>query len=307
MRPRRFPREDEATLVEHLDELRGRILVAVAAVAVATAVAFVFHNRILEWLARPLPPEPRPRRGSGAPEPFSVSLAVSLYAGLLFALPVILSQVWSFLAPALDPAAERRLLLLAAFGLVLGAAGLAFGYGILLPRAVHWLTGYDTTNFRLLVRASSYYSFVVTVLLGVVCVFETPLVVLTLVNLGVLSSATLRRNRRKGYFIVAAVALALPGPDPMTTLLELLPMWALFEGSIWLAFLFERRHAGVASFRRAPASAAAAAARGGPVRPAPSGFPPHRRRTVAQRPPATINRLPWPRSGTRATSYGGLQ
>ena len=85
----------------------------------------------------------------------------------------------------------------------------------------------------------------VTVLLGVVCVFETPLVVLTLVNLGVLSSATLRRNRRKGYFIVAVVALALPGPDPVTTLLELLPMWALFEGSIWLAVYAERRAARV--------------------------------------------------------------
>ena len=246
MRRHRLPREEEATLVEHLDELRGRILVSLAAVAVATAVAFVFHNRILEWLARPLPPEHRHLAAFGVTEPFSVSVAVSLYAGLLFALPVILSQVWSFLAPALDPAAERRILLLAAFGLVLGAAGLAFGYGILLPRAVHWLTGYDTTNFRLLVRASSYYSFVVTVLLGVVCIFETPLVVLTLVNLGVLSSATLRRNRRKGYFFVAVAALALPGPDPVTTLLELLPMWALFEGSIWLAVLAERRAAKLA-------------------------------------------------------------
>jgi sec-independent protein translocase protein TatC len=170
---------------------------------------------------------------------------VSLYAGLLFALPVILWQVWTFLAPALDPAAERRILLLAAFGLVLGAAGLAFGYGILLPRAIHWLTNYDTANFHLLIRASTYYSFIVTVLLGVVLVFETPLVVLALVNLGVLSSRTLRRNRRKGYFLTAIVALALPGPDPVTTLLELLPMWALFEGSIWLAALAERRAARV--------------------------------------------------------------
>ena len=112
---------------------------------------------------------------------------MSLYAGILFALPVILWQFWSFLAPALDPAAERRILLIAAFGVVLGAAGLAFGYGILLPRAIHLLTGYDTTHFQLLIRASSYYSFVVTVLLGIVCVFETPLVVLALVNLGVLS------------------------------------------------------------------------------------------------------------------------
>ena len=84
---------------------------------------------------------------------------------------------------ALDPAAERRILGFAAFGLVLGPAGLAFGYGILLPRAVHFLTGYDATHFRLLLGASSYYSFVVTVLLGVVCIFESPLVMLALVAL----------------------------------------------------------------------------------------------------------------------------
>jgi sec-independent protein translocase protein TatC len=241
MRPRRLPREEEATLVEHLDELRGRIMVALAAIAVATAVAFVFHNRILDWLARPLPPEHRHLAAFGVTEPFSVSVTVSLYAGILFALPVILSQLWSFLAPALDPAAERRILLLAAFGLVLGAAGLAFGYGILLPRAVHWLTSYDTTHFQLIVRASTYYSFIVTVLLGVVLIFELPLVVLALVHLGVLTSRTLRKNRRLGYFVVAVIALALPGPDPVTTALELLPMWLLFEGSIWLAVLAERR------------------------------------------------------------------
>ncbi|HEX5174112.1 MAG TPA: twin-arginine translocase subunit TatC [Gaiellaceae bacterium] len=243
MRTHRLDRQDEATLVEHLEELRQRIMVALAAVAVATAVAFVFHDRILDLLARPLPPGHRHVVALGVTEPFSVSIAVSLYAGILFALPVLLWNAWSFLAPALDAAAERRILLLAVFGLVLGATGLAFGYGILLPRAVHWLTSYDTTHFRLLVRASSYYSFVTSVLLGVVAVFETPLVVLAAVNLGILTSARLRRNRRRGYFIVAAVALALPGPDPVTTLLELLPMWALFEGSIWLAVFAERRAA----------------------------------------------------------------
>jgi sec-independent protein translocase protein TatC len=243
MRTRRLAREDEATLVEHLDELRGRIMVGLAAVAAGTAVAYVFHGTILDLLARPLPPGHRHVTAFGVAEPFSVSLTVSLWAGLVFALPVILWQVWSFLAPALDPAAERRILGLAAFGLVLGAAGLAFGYGILLPRAVHWLVGFDTTHFRLLLRASSYYSFVASVLVGVVCVFELPLVVLALVNLGVLSSAGLRKNRRRGYFVVAAIALALPGPDPVTTALELLPMWVLFEGSIWLAVLAERRAA----------------------------------------------------------------
>jgi sec-independent protein translocase protein TatC len=83
-----------------------------------------------------------------------------------------------------------------------------------------------------------------------VLVFQTPLEVLGLVYLGLLSSRALRRQRRMGYLLTAAIALALPGPDPVTTLLELLPMWALFEGSIWLAVLFERRQA-----KAAPASA----------------------------------------------------
>ena len=124
---------------------------------------------------------------------------------------------------------------LALAAVALGAAGVAFGYWILLPRAVHFLTNYDNTHFHVAIRASSYYNFVVTVLVGVVIVFQTPLVVLGLVSLGVLSSRTLRQKRRLGYFITAAVALALPGPDPVTTFLELLPMWLLFEGSIWLA------------------------------------------------------------------------
>jgi sec-independent protein translocase protein TatC len=242
MRTHRLSREDEATLVEHLDELRRRVLTALAAVAVGTAVAFVFHNRILDLLARPLPPEHRPVAAFSVTEPFSVSVTVACTRASS-SLPVILSQMWSFLAPAVDAAAERQILGFALFGAALAAAGLVFGYTVLLPRAVHWLTGYDNVHFHLLVRASSYYSFIVSVLVGVACVFELPLVVVVLVRLGVLTSAALRRNRRKGYFIVAIIALALPGPDPVTTLLELLPMWALFEGSIWLAVLVERRAA----------------------------------------------------------------
>jgi len=243
MRTRRLPREEEATLVEHLDELRQRLVVTVTAVAVTTAAAFTVHGQILDLLTRALPAGQRQLTTLGVAEPFSVSIAVSLYAGIVLALPVILWQVWSFLVPALDAAAERKILAFAAFGMVLAAAGLAFGYGLLLPRALHFLVGYDTEHFRTLVQASGYFSFVTAILVGVVCVFETPLVILAAVNLGVLTSKTLRRNRRKGYFVVAAVALALPGPDPVTTALELLPMWMLFEGSIWLAVLAERRAA----------------------------------------------------------------
>jgi sec-independent protein translocase protein TatC len=186
----------------------------------------------------------------GVAEPFTITLTVSLYAGFVLALPVVLWQVWLFFAPAFDPSAERKVLGLALSAVVLAGAGVAFGYWVLLPRAVHFLTNYDNEHFRHLIRASSYYSFVVTVLVGIVLVFQTPLVVLGLVSLGVLSSRTLRRQRRMGYLITAAIALALPGPDPVTTFLELLPMWVLFEGSIWLAVFYERRRAKVA-----PASA----------------------------------------------------
>jgi sec-independent protein translocase protein TatC len=142
------------------------------------------------------------------------------------------------------------------FAASLGAAGVSFGYWIVLPRALGSLTNYDSAVFVHLIQARSYYSFVATVLLGILIVFQLPLVVLGLSSLGVVDSRTLRRHRRVGYFVVTVIALALPGPDPMTTFLELLPMWALFEGSIWLAVLFERKRASAASFGRVAASAA---------------------------------------------------
>ena len=196
---------------------------------------------VLDWLDRPLPPGHHRLLTTGVAEPFTVTILVSVYAGFVLALPVVLWQLWLFFAPAVDPAAERKVLGLALFALALAVAGVAFGYWVLLPRAVHFLVHYDHKHFLILPRASSYYNFVVTVLVGVVLVFQTPLVVVGLVYLGVLSSRTLRRHRRMGYLVTAAVALALPGPDPVTTFLELLPMWLLFEGSIWLAVLVERR------------------------------------------------------------------
>jgi sec-independent protein translocase protein TatC len=240
--PRRLGHGEEATLAEHLDELRERLFVMLGALAVGTIVAYIFHSHVLDWLNRPLPPGHRHLLAIGVAEPFTVTVAVSVYAGFMLALPVILWQLWAFFAPAFDPSSERKMVGLVACAVALGAAGLSFGYWILLPRALHWLTSYDAKHFVHLIQAKSYYSFVVTVLLGIVIVFQLPLVVLGLVSLGVLSSRSLRKHRRIGYFVVAVIALALPGPDPVTTFLELLPMWALFEGSIWLSVLFERRH-----------------------------------------------------------------
>jgi len=239
--PRRLGHGEEATLVEHLEELRSRIFFVIFAVVVGTIVAFVFHSHILTWLDRPLPVGHRKPVTFGVAEPFTVSLTISVYAGIVLSLPVILWQLWSFFAPAFDPSAERRLVGLVTAATGLGLCGLMFGYFVLLPRAIHWLTNYDKQNFTHLIQAKPYYSFVTTILLGIVVVFELPLVVLGLVQIGVLTSRTLRRNRRLGYFLTAVVALALPGPDIYTTMLELLPMWVLFEASIWLSVFVEHR------------------------------------------------------------------
>lgn len=248
--PRRLGHGEEAPLDEHLEEFRQRLFVIIGAVVVGTIVAYIFHNHILDWLNRPLPADNDKPVTLGVTEPFTVTITVCVYAGIVLASPVVLWQLWGFFAPAFDRSAERKVLVLAAAAALLAAAGIAFGYAILLPRAIHWLTNYDTAHFTHLIQAKSYYTFVVTVLVGMVIIFQTPLVILGLVSIGVLSSRTLRKNRRYGYFITALVALALPGPDLLTTLFELLPMWLLFESSIWLAVLLERRRAKIA-----PASA----------------------------------------------------
>lgn len=239
--PRRLRHGEEATLVEHLEELRVRIFVALGALVVGFAVAFVFRGNLLHWLNGPLPP------GKGKPitlspaEPFLTSMKVSLLAGLALALPVLLWQLWSFLAPAVEPHAERTVLLFVLLATVLLVAGVAFAYWIVLPKAVHFLTNFDDQYYNAQLRARDYYGFVMMVLLAMGLVFELPIFILALVRLDVLSTSTLRRQRRLGYFIVAVVAVLLPGVDPVTTTFEILPLIALYELSIWLAILVERR------------------------------------------------------------------
>jgi Sec-independent protein translocase protein (TatC) len=151
--PRRLAHREEATLAEHLDELRGRLFVVFSVLAITTIVAFAFHSRLLTWLNRPLPAGHRHLVTLGVAEPFTVSLTVSLYAGVVLASPVILWQVWAFFAPAFEPTAERTILALAAFAATLAAAGTSFGYWIVLPRAMHWLTNYDSAVFLHLIQA----------------------------------------------------------------------------------------------------------------------------------------------------------
>jgi sec-independent protein translocase protein TatC len=239
--PRRLGHGEEATLVEHLDELRTRIIISLVALAATTTVAFVFHHRLIKWLERPLPPDRRELITFGVAEPFLTSFKISLMAGIALAFPILLWQLWSFLAPAFEESSQRVVALFVGFASVLLACGVAFGYWLVLPQALHFLTHYDDQFYNINIRARDYFSFATAVLLGVGIVFELPIFVLGLVRLGILTTYTLRHNRRLGYFVVAVIAVLLPGIDPITTTFEGVPLVVLYEGSIWLAVLMERR------------------------------------------------------------------
>jgi sec-independent protein translocase protein TatC len=239
--PRRLSHGEEATLVEHLGELRARLVISLVAIAVGFVAAYVVHSHLIRWLEDALPPNHRKLTTLSPAEPFLTSMWISLYAGFLLALPVVLYQVWSFFAPAFAAHTQRVVVGLAAFATILGAGGLGFGYFGALPAAVHFLTNYDSHIYHIQIQARPYLSFAAVVLFAVTIVFETPIVILGLVKIGLLSSAKLRRNRRIGYVVMAAIAVALPGVDPVTTTLEMVPLMLLFEGSIWLSVLMERR------------------------------------------------------------------
>jgi sec-independent protein translocase protein TatC len=238
--PRRLAHDEQAGLVHHLDELRSRLLVCLIAIACSFALSYAFHPTLLHWLNKPLRHGLKPVT-FGVTEAFTTSVTVSLWAAAALALPIICWQLWAFLAPAVDQAVERALAWFVAFAASLLTAGVAFGYFIVLPAAIHFLTTYDHQLYTIQIRASSYYSFVLLVLATCAIVFELPIFVLALTRLRILPTSKLRKNRRLGYVIVAAIAVALPGVDPVTTILEMAPLLILFEASIWLAVLFERR------------------------------------------------------------------
>jgi sec-independent protein translocase protein TatC len=240
MLPRRLGHGEEATLVDHLGELRTRLLVALGSVAVAFVVAFAFNERLIGWLSKPLPDEYK-LVTLGVTEPFFTSIKVSMYAAFALALPVVLYQLWAFLAPAIEEGMQRVVsgFVLLATGLF--ALGVAFGYFVVLPRALAFLIDFNGDLFNAQVRASYYFSFVSLVLVGMGLAFEMPIFVLALVRLRVLTADRLRRNRRMGVFLVVLFSVLLPTVDPVSLAFETLPLLLLFEISIWLAVLMERR------------------------------------------------------------------
>jgi sec-independent protein translocase protein TatC len=238
--PRRLDHGEEATLVEHLDELRSRLIIALLAIVPIFLVTFAFHERIMDWLTGPLPDD-RKLVTLGVTEPFTTSVKVSLIAALAFALPVILWQAWAFLAPAVQPHFERVVLTLVALATMLFVCGVAFMYVVVLPRALDFLTSYDEELYDIQIRASYYYTFAAMTLLAGGLAFLLPIFVLGLVRLRVVTSDRLRKNRRIAFVALLCFAILLPTVDPVSLAFEVVPLVLLFEMSIWLSVYMERR------------------------------------------------------------------
>lgn len=232
--------EDRLDLVGHLDELRTRLLVCLAAFGVALALCFWQSHLLLEVASAPLPSAHHRLITFGVTEPFTTSLTVAAYAAIVLTLPVLLYELYAFLLPAFSRHERRAILPLLLLIPALFVAGVAFGYFVVLPAAAGFLLNFNDTQFNVQLRATDYYGFFATTLLACGVVFQVPVGILTVTRLGIVEVDQLRKNRRYAYLVCAIVAAALPGVDPVSMLLETAPLIALYELSIVLARAFGR-------------------------------------------------------------------
>lgn len=226
--------DEELSLVEHLDELRTRLIVVLASFIVVGGICFWQNNTILEIVNRPLPDDMTPAT-FGVSEAFMSTLTVSMYAALIILMPLIVYQVYAFVIPAFTDAEKRVALPVMLIAPLLFVAGVLFGYFVVLPPAVNFLLGFNEDEFNMLVRARDYYSFFALTVLSMGVLFELPLAVVAATKLGVITPRQLRKNRRYALLAIAVVAMLLPGTDPVTMLIEMVPLLLLFELSIWIS------------------------------------------------------------------------
>jgi sec-independent protein translocase protein TatC len=176
----------------------------------------------------------------GIGEPFTATLTVTLIFALILALPVVLLQAYGFFMPAFDPQLRRRMLPITFAIPLLFAAGVAFGYAVVLPASLHFFQNFNSGEFNVLVQANQYYKFAATVLLAMGLLFQVPVAIIAATRAGLVTPRQLRRNRRWAVLACCLVAAVLPG-DAITMLLETLPLYGLFELSVMIAAIGERR------------------------------------------------------------------
>jgi sec-independent protein translocase protein TatC len=237
-RARVISHEERLTLVEHLDELRHRLVVCAAVFGVALALCFWQNHLLLEIAAGPLPSDHDQLLTFGVTEPFTTTVMVSAYGAIILSLPIVIYQIYAFVLPAFSGSERRTVLPFLLFAPLLFLAGLAFAYFVVMPAAVNFLLNFNESQFNIQVRARDYYSFFSTTMLAAGLVFQLPLAILAIVRLGIVKVEQLSSNRRYAYLAIAVLAAALPGIDPVSMLIEMVPLLILYELSIVLARVF---------------------------------------------------------------------
>ena len=229
--------EDRLTLVEHLSELRSRIVISIVAFGVALGLCLWQNHLLLEIVNDPLPEGFTPIT-LGVAEPFTTTLTVAAYFAILISMPVLLYQLYAFVLPAFSPHEKRVALPLLLMVPFLFIAGAVFAYFVIIPAALKFLLAFNADEFQTELRARDFYSFVTITMISAGAVFQLPVGILGAVRVGATTPEKLRKGRRYAILACAVVAAALPGVDPVTMLIEMVPLVLLYELSILLARLF---------------------------------------------------------------------
>jgi sec-independent protein translocase protein TatC len=226
--------EDRLSVVDHLDELRSRIIISLVAFCVAWALTTWQNHLVLEIMNAPLPDGKEPIT-LGPTEAFTTTLMNAAYFALIISAPVILYELYAFILPAFSPSERRVATPLLIMVPVLFIAGVVFCYFVILTPALHFLLDFNASEFNTQVRAKDYYSFVAMLMLVMGLGFQIPIAVLAACKLGITNAEKLRRNRRYAIVLIVVLAALLPTLDPISLILESIPFYLLYELSIILA------------------------------------------------------------------------
>ena len=227
-----------------------KIYLRLAASAETASIAGEYRNlaRAARSLADTVPPRQAKKPVTlGVGEPFTQTIKLASYAALLLALPLILYQLYAFILPAFSPREKQVALPLMLAVPFLFVAGVLFAYFAVLPSAVDFLQNFNDDEYDILLQARDYYKFAITVLIAMGLAFQVPIGILAVTRVGIVSIERLRRTRRYALIVIAVAAALLPGQDPVTMLLIMIPMYGLYEGSILLASILDRRAARTAA------------------------------------------------------------
>lgn len=236
--------EEKSPFTSHLDELRKRIIICIVAVAVGFFGSYFFAEQIFDILIKPLQAELPPDSMfifTGLPEAFFVYLKLSLFGGILLASPVLLWEVWCFVAPGLYDQEKKYVYPFVIFSTVLFATGVSFGYFVVFPIAFKFFMGYSSEIIKPLPSIKEYLNFSCKLLFAFGVVFELPLFTLFLAKIGLVNEKMLRSKRKFAILGIFAVAAILTPPDVVSQILMAIPLLVLYEISILVAKYFGKK------------------------------------------------------------------